>query len=141
MKNTAIHLNQLAWSTLLAAVASSLINSPLFLLFAHLGWINSEILANGQPITITGVVFSSVISTLLAALVFYIIGLIARNPYRSFTLISGVLFLFFFLNPFVAIPGISFKMGLALDVLHVPVWISILIFFKRSLTDKSHEAK
>jgi hypothetical protein len=77
------------------------------------------------------VIISSVVPSLLAGIVFYLLCRYTSKGYRIFSIIALLLLVLSFANPFMSIPGIPLAMGLALNAMHVVVVASLLYFFRR----------
>jgi hypothetical protein len=117
-----------------AAVAALIINGVLFYIFHFSGVINDDILIDGkQPLTIVPIIFSCLIPSLLAALVFYLMEKFTNNGYVIFSIVALVLLLLSFLSPFMTIKGISVGYGIALNLMHIVVALSVLYFIKKAL--------
>jgi uncharacterized membrane protein YvlD (DUF360 family) len=116
----------------IAGVTAAIINSILYFLFLATGLIsNSVFVQDGQPITVLPVIISSLIPSLLAGVVFYLLSRYTTNGYRIFSIIAIILLVISFANPFMAIEGVPLKMAIALNVMHIVVVASLLYFFKR----------
>ena len=117
-----------------AALAALVINGVLFFILHFAGVINDEILIDGkQPLTIVPIIFSSLIPSLMAALVFFLMEKFTHNGYVIFSIVAIVLLLLSFLSPFMTIKGISVGYGIALNLMHVVVALSVLFFIKKAL--------
>ncbi len=117
-----------------AAAAALVINGILFYVFRFAGVIHEDILIDGkQPLTIVPIIFSCLIPSLMAALVFFLMEKFTNNGYVIFSIVSIVLLLLSFLSPFMNINGISVGYGIALNLMHVVVALAILYFIKKAL--------
>jgi hypothetical protein len=117
-----------------AAMAAFVINGILFYIFHFAGVINNDILIDGkQPLTIVPIIFSCLIPSLMAALVFFLIEKFTNNGYVIFNIVAIVLLLLSLLSPFMAVKGISIGYGIALSLMHVVVALSVLYFIKKAL--------
>ena len=117
-----------------AAVAALVINAVLFYIFHFTGVINDSILIDGkQPLSIVTIIFSCVIPSLIAALVFFLMEKFTNNGYLIFSIVAIVLLILSFLSPFMTIKGISVGYGIALSLMHIVVALSVLYFIRRAL--------
>jgi drug/metabolite transporter (DMT)-like permease len=115
-------------------LAAFVINGALFYIFHFSGIINDDILIDGkQPLTIVPIIFSCLIPSLMAALVFFFMEKFTNNGYVIFSIVALVLLLLSFLSPFMTIKGISVGYGIALNLMHVVVALSVLYFIKKAL--------
>ena len=116
----------------LGGVTAAFINSILYFLFHAAGIIpNNVYVRENQPMSVVPVIFSSIVPSLLAGVVFYLLCRYTRNGHRVFSIIAIILLLLSFANPFVAIEGVPLGMALALDVMHIVVVASLPYFFTR----------
>ena len=117
---------------LMAAIAAAIINVLLFFIFHALGVITDDILIQpNQPLTFIPVIISSILPTLFASFVFFLIEKYSRNGFKSFRVVAIVLLLLSFMNPFMGIEGITIGYALALNLMHIVVVASLLFFIKR----------
>ncbi len=118
-----------------SALSAAVLNVILFYVFSATGTIDPTILVNGQSIQVFHILMSSILPTFVAALVFLLIGRFSKRPWNIFKILSLVLLVLSFMNPFMGIPGITIGMGVVLNVMHVVVVLPIFYFFPKSLTD------
>jgi hypothetical protein len=124
-----------------AAVAALGINVVLFYIFHYTGVINDSILIDGkQPLSIVPIIFSCVIPSLIAALVFFLMEKFTNNGYLIFSIVAIVLLILSFLSPFVTIIGISVSYGIALNLMHIVVALSVLFFIRKALKTEKQTA-
>jgi hypothetical protein len=117
----------------IAAIASVTINVLLFLIFSAAGVFTDEIeIQPGQALSILPIIISSIMPTLLAILEFYLIDKYTKNGFTIFTIISVVLLVLSFLNPFMMIPNVTLAYAVVLNVMHVVVAGMLLYFIKRA---------
>jgi hypothetical protein len=115
----------------LAGVSAAFINSLLYFIFHASGIIPDNVfIQENQPLTVVPVIISSVVPSLLAGIVFYLLCRYTSKGYRIFSIIALLLLVLSFANPFMSIPGIPLAMGLALNAMHVVVVASLLYFFR-----------
>ena len=117
----------------LAGATAAIVNAVLFFLLKAAGVFPDTVhVQTGQPLTVLPVVFSSLIPSLLAGVLFYLLCRYTQNGFRIFSIVAIILLLLSFANPFMGIEGIPVTMGIALNVMHVVVVASLLFFFKRT---------
>ena len=113
-----------------AGITASVVNSILFFIFQMAGIITDDIhIQKDQPLTIMPVIISTILPSLLAGIVFYLLTRYTKNGYRVFSVMAIILLLASFANPFLGIEGITIAMALSLNVMHVVVVASLLYFF------------
>ena len=121
-----ISYGRLPGVALLAALAAALANALVYFAASGLGIISQGVLLPSpmgfSPLTVGLVVITSVIGALGAAIVFAIIGLLARRPVRLFRIVAAVV-LALSLVPPVTVPGVPVAMRLSLAVMHVVAWV------------------
>jgi hypothetical protein len=131
--NTKLTFKQSILAGAKAAGVSVIINAVLFFVFKLLGVFTDDIfLQPGMPLTVVPVIFSSVVPTLVAACVFFLIEKFSSKGYMVFSIVATVLLLLSFINPFVAIPHITVAYGIALNLMHVVVALALLYFIKKA---------
>ena len=119
---------------LMAAVAALVINVVLFYIFHSTGVIDDKILIDGkQPLSIVPIIFSCIIPSLIAALVFFLMEKFTNNGYVIFSVVAIILLILSFLSPFMTIKGISIGYGIVLNIMHIVVALSVLYFIRRAL--------
>lgn len=133
--NNITFVNALKYS-LLAGLIAAFINTVLFLLFQNIGWISSEILLPGknEPITLAAVIMSSIVPTLICAVLLVILNKFSKNPVRAFVMVALTVMIVTFLNPFLAIPNAPLKMSIALDILHLPIPLLLIYFYHKQFS-------
>jgi hypothetical protein len=126
MENHKINTSALLKAAPLAAVAAAAINAVLFFVGDAIGLMDKNVGIPGpdgsvQPITLLPVVMSSVIPTLVAAGVLALLNRFTANPLRIYGIVTVVLLVLSFANPFLGIPNVPVGMGVWLNVMHVVV--------------------
>jgi hypothetical protein len=115
----------LLWAAPLAAVAAALANALVYFAASGLGAISRSVLLPSPvgltPLTAGLVMTASVIGAVGAALVFAVIGLLARRPVGLFRIVATVVLVLSFVPP-ATIPEVSVAMRLSLAVMHVVAW-------------------
>jgi hypothetical protein len=128
-------LKQIMTAALAAGSTAACINSVLFFLFRALSIITADVFVQAnQPLTVVPVLLFSIVPSLVAGVVFYLLCRYTPNGFRIFSIVAIVLLLLSFANPFMGIPGIPVAMGLALNFMHIVVAASLLYFFKQTRT-------
>ena len=135
-----ISYGRLPGVTLLAALAAALANALVYFVASGLGTISQSVLLPSpmglSPLTVGLVAITSAIGTVGAAIVFALIGLLARRPVRLFRIVATVVLVLSFVMP-ATVPGVPVAMRLSLVVMHVVAWaVSVGL-----LTTLAREAK
>lgn len=133
MSTTKISSKKLLTVAPLAGIVAAAINAVLFFIGKSSGLISDSILIQpaNEPISVIPVIISSIIPTLLAAGVLALLNRFVADPLRVFTIVSGVLLVLSFINPFAAIPNVPIGMGVWLNVMHVVVAGVVVFAFRR----------
>lgn len=119
---------------LMAAGAATVVNAVLFFVFHAAGVISDSIFIQpNQPMTIVPIIISSILPTLIAALVFFLLEKYTNSGFKIFRIISIVLMVLTFINPFVGIVGVTLGYALVLNLMHVVVVASLLYFIGKSV--------
>lgn len=119
---------------LMAAGAATVVNAILFFVFHAAGVISDTIFIQpNQPMTIVPIIISSILPTLIAALVFFLLEKYTNSGFKIFRIISIVLMVLTFINPFVGIVGVTLGYALVLNLMHVVVVAALLYFIGRSV--------
>ena len=119
----------------LAGATAAIVNGILFLLLKAAGIFPDTVhVQTGQPLTVLPVVLSSIVPSLIAGVVFYLLCRYTQNGYRIFSIVAIILLVLSFANPFMGIEGIPLTMGIALNAMHVVVVAALMYFFKRSFS-------
>jgi len=117
----------------LAAVAAAAVNVLLFFVFKAAGvFVDTIFLQPNQPLTVLAVLISSIVPTLIASVVFFLIEKFTNKGLKIFTIVSVVLLLLSFMNPFMGIPNVTTSFALGLNLMHVVVVLALLIFIGRA---------
>ena len=130
---TKLTIKQSISAGLYAAITAALINAILFFTFHALGVFTDNIeIQPGQALSILPVLISSIMPSVIGSLVFFIIEKFSNNGYKIFSVLSLVLVIISFMNPFVMIPEVTLMYGIILNVMHVVVGGTLLYFIKRA---------
>jgi len=131
---TKLSFKQSIMAGLMASTAAVVVNAILFLIFHGVGIISDSIFIQpNQPLTIVPIIISSVVPTIIASMVFFLFEKFTNNGMKIFTIISIVLLLLSFVNPFMGIPGVTLGYGVILNVMHVVVAGSLLFFINKAV--------
>jgi len=114
---------------LTAAGVAVVVNAILFYVFHAAGIITDTIqIQPNQSLTIVPILISSTLPTLVATLVFFLLEKMTNNGFKIFRIISLVLMVLTFANPFIGIKGVTTGYALALALMHVTVVAALLYF-------------
>jgi Family of unknown function (DUF6069) len=117
-----------------AAITASVINAVLFFIYHAAGVITDTIFVQpGKPLSVITVIIMSIIPTLIAGMVFFLFEKYTTKGFKIFTIVSIVLLIISFLNPFLVIPGVPVAYALALCTMHIVVVVLLLYFIKKSI--------
>lgn len=135
---TKLNFKQAFMAGLMAAVAATVVNAILFLVFRAAGIIVDTIFIQpDQPMTIVPIIISSIVPTLIATLVFFLLEKFTKNGFKIFRIIALVLMLITFINPFMGIQGVTMGYAIALNIMHVVVVGALLYFIGKSVKKNS----
>lgn len=130
---TKLNFKQVMIAALTAAAVSAVINSILFFIFHSIGWITDDVFVQpNQPLTVVPVIIASIMPSLVAALVFFLLEKYTDNGFRIFSIVSIILMLLSLAMPFTGIPDVTTKYALALASMHFAVPLMLLFFINRS---------
>lgn len=122
------------YACLMASGASVIINSLLFFIFQAFGILTNDVYVQpNQPLTIVPVIISSILPTIIASLVYFLIEKFSENGFKVFTLISVVLLILSFASPFMAVDNMPIGFGIVLNLMHIVVATNVLLFIKFSI--------
>lgn len=135
---------QIIKTGLIAGFVSAAANIVLFYVFKAAGIITDDIFIQpakegqpGMPLTPLPLVFSSLIPSILASVVLFLLLKYTKNGFKVYTIVSVVLCALSFINPFVGIPGVTTAYAMALNLMHVTVAGSLWYFHKRALATEA----
>jgi len=118
---------------LIAASVSAVINTVLFFIFQAAGVFTNDIMIQpNQPLSVVPVLISSIVPTLIAACIFFLFEKYGKNGYKTFSIVSIILLVLSFANPFFGIPNVTVPYAVALNLMHIVVAFSLLYFIKRA---------
>ena len=114
---------------LLAALGGSVLNAIIYSVASGLGLIPQSILVPApggeQPLTVALVSLGTVAGATGAAMVFALVGALAKRPVRIFRIVAVVVLVLSLAGP-LTIPGAPLSMVLSLEVMHVAAWAVIV---------------
>ena len=90
-----------------------------------------------QPLTIIPIIISSILPTMVASVVFFLIEKFTNNGFKIFRLVSIILLILSFMNPFMGIPEVTVGYAMVLNLMHVVVAGSILYFVNKRVQSES----
>lgn len=126
----------IAWA--IAAGAGAVVNAVIFLIFHAAGVITDDIMVQpNQPLSVGPVIFASILPTFFGILVFFLFERVTNNGFKIFAIISIILLLLSFVNPFMGIPGVTVAYALVLDFMHIVVVGFLLFFLNRSIKNNT----
>jgi len=130
---TKINFKQSIIAGLWAAITAVIINVILFLIFHAAGIITDSVFIKpGKPMDAIQIIIASVIPVLIASIVFFLIEKYTKNGFKIFTIVSIILLVLSFLDPFMAITGITTGYALALNLMHIVVVLALLYFIRKA---------
>lgn len=116
---------------LLTAGVAAIINALLFQIFKKAGILTSDILIQpGTSLTIAPVVISSVFTSIVGGIAYFLFEKFMRNGYRNFLIFSIAFLLISFSGPF-RIPGVTMGYAIVLNLMHIVVAATLFYFIKR----------
>ena len=131
---TKINFKQAIMAGAMASGASVIINTILFFIFRSAGvLVDTIFIQPNQPLTIVPVIISSIMPTLVASIVFFLIEKYSNNGFKIFRIVSIVLLVLSFMNPFMGIKEVTMGYALVLNVMHVVVAGSVLYFIGKAV--------
>ena len=118
---------------LYAGIAAAIVNAVLFFIGRGAGIFTDQLeVQPGQALSVIPVLISSILPAIVAAILFFLLDKFTSKGMLIFTIITVVLLLASFMNPFIAIPAITMSSGVLLNVMHVTVVLGLLYFLKRA---------
>jgi hypothetical protein len=82
--------------------------------------------------TLVPVIFSSIVPTLIASLVFFLFEKYSQNGFKIFSIVTIILMVLSLGGPFAGIPNVTTTYALSLSVMHFVVPLSLLYFINKS---------
>jgi uncharacterized membrane protein len=131
--NNKLSFKKIIVAGLIAASVSAVINTVLFFIFQAAGVFTNDIMIQpNQPLSVVPVLISSIVPTLIAACIFFLFEKYGKNGYKTFSIVSIILLVLSFANPFFGIPNVTVPYAVALNLMHIVVAFSLLYFIKRA---------
>ena len=135
---TKLNFKQSMMAGLMAAGVATVVNAILFFIFHATGiLVDTIFIQPTQPLTVVPIIISSIMPTLIATLVFFLLEKYTKNGWKIFQIIAYVLMVITFVNPFVGIQGVTIGYAVVLDLMHVVVVGSLLYFIGKAVKKKS----
>ena len=114
---------------LIAAVLAATANALIYGIGRMAGTIPQSVevdaLSGNGPVTVTAVIFTSVLAVLVATLFYAVLRRTARRPERTFLIAGTILLVVSLTMPF-SIPGVPMKMAVTLALMHITTAIVAL---------------
>lgn len=135
---TKLNFKQSMMAGLMAAGTATVVNTILFFIFHAAGiLVNTIFIQPNQPLTVVPIIISSIVPTLIATLVFFLLERYTKNGWKIFKIIALVLMIITFVNPFMGIQGVTVGYAIVLDLMHIVVVGSLLYFIGKAVKKKS----
>ncbi len=135
---TKLNFKQSMAAGLMAAGVAAVVNTILFFIFHASGiLVDTIFIQPNQPLTAVPVILSSIMPTLIATLVFFLLEKYTKNGWKIFKIIAFVLMFVTFANPFMGIQGVTIGYAIVLDLMHVVVVASLLYFIGKAVKKNS----
>ncbi len=126
-----LNFKQSLMAGLMAAVSAAVINTVLFFIFHAQGIITDNIFVQpGQTLGVVHVLFSSILPTMVASMVFFLFEKYTKNGLRNFIMLSIVLMFLSFANPYFIV-GVTTGYALALNLMHIVVVAALFFWINR----------
>jgi hypothetical protein len=123
-----VALRRIPFATLVAAVIGTVANMILFVLGRATGAIGDDVaLANGQVFGAPAVISMTIMPTILAGILYAILGSIGRirRPITVFRVVALFVLVLSFASPF-SIPGVGADFIIFLELMHVAAAVPIV---------------
>ena len=131
--NNKLSFKQIIVAGLIAASVSAVINTVLFFIFQAAGVFTNDIMIQpNQPLSVIPVILASIIPTSIASCIFFLFEKYGRNGFKTVSIVSTILLVLSFANPFFGIPNVTVPYAVALNLMHIVVAFSLLYFIKRA---------
>lgn len=131
---TKLAFKQAFMAGLMAAGVATGLNALLFFIFKALGIIVDTIFIQpNQPLTIVPIIISSILPSLIASLVFFLLEKFTKNGFKVFRIIALVLVVLSFINPFMGIPNVTVAYAVVFNLMHVVVAGAVLYFIGKAV--------
>ena len=131
---TKLSFKQAFMAGLMAAGVATGLNALLFFIFKAQGVIVDTIFIQpNQPLTVVPIIISSILPSLIASLVFFLLEKFTKNGFKVFRIIALVLAVLSFINPFMGIPNVTVAYAVVLNLMHVVVAGAVLYFIGKAV--------
>ena len=119
---------------LMAGLAAAIMNSALFYAFKNLGAINDTVqIMPGEPLGVHNAIISSIFSSVIASIVYFVISLFARDAFRIFQRTAWIMLLLSFFSPFLFIPEVPVGYAISLNIMHIVVAAAVIYIMKKHI--------
>lgn len=136
--NSKLNFKQSFTAGLMAAGVSVIINAALFFIFHAVGVITDDVFVQpGQSLTVVPVIISSILPTLIGAMVFFLFERFTKKGFTIFAAVSIILVLLSLVSPFMSVPNMPLGFGIVLDAMHFVVAGSLLYFIHRKANQQA----
>ena len=123
----------------MAAGVAVVVNAILFFVFHGAGILTDDIFVQpNQPLTIVPIIISSIVPTLIAAILFFLLEKYTSNGFKIFSIVATILFIIFLVNPFTGIKGVTISYALALELMHLVVFLPLMFFIRKAVKSINH---
>lgn len=127
---------------LVAAGVSATINAILFFALHAADVItDSFFIKPNETLTVVPVIISSIIPSLIGAVVFYLFERFSNNGFKIFRVVAIGLMLLSLASPFLAVQGMPLGYAIALDVMHVVVALILLFFIEKAKIELKFQSR
>jgi hypothetical protein len=131
---TKLNFQQSLVAALKAAGAAAVVNAILFFVFRATGVLTDDVFVQpGQTLTLAPVIMASIVPTLIAGIVFFLIEKYTNSGFRIFSIVAIVLGLLSLTSPFMQIKDVPMGFGVVLDIMHIVVVAALLYFLKAAV--------
>ena len=87
----------------------------------------------GDSLGVLQVIVSSLLFSLVAGVVYFIISIFARDTFRVFQRLAWILLVLSFLNPFLFIPDVPVGYAISLNIMHIVVAAAVMYVMKKHI--------
>ena len=134
-----VPLKQSLTAGAMAAGVAVVINAILFYAFHGAGILADDIFVQpNQPLTIVPIIMSSIVPILIAAILFFLLEKYTSNGLKIFNIVATILFVIFLVNPFTGIKGVTISYALALELMHLVVFLPLMFFLRKAVKSINH---
>lgn len=135
---TKLTFKQSITAGIMAGMTAAILNGILFFALHAAGLFTDDVFIQpGQPLTVVPVIMASIIPLLVGATLFYLLERYTNKGWMIFSIIAILFTLFSMSGPFTGIPGVTIPYALALCVMHLVAFASIMYFIKRAIQNNA----